>query len=43
MARSKIRLGDLLVRAGKITKQQLIQILELQKIKGGRIGELLVD
>jgi len=36
------RLGDVLVKSGKITAQQLQQGLTLQKEKGGRIGSALV-
>jgi type IV pilus assembly protein PilB len=36
------RLGDVLVRSGKITAQQLQDGLALQKEKGGRIGSALV-
>ena len=36
------RLGDVLVKTGKITNQQLEQGLALQKEKGGRIGSALV-
>ncbi len=36
------RLGDVLVKTGKITQQQLQQGLALQKEKGGRIGSALV-
>lgn len=43
MARNNIRLGDLLVKANKITRVQLSEILELQKEKHKKIGELIVD
>ncbi len=36
------RLGDLLVRKGLITPQQLSQALQEQRDKGGRLGETLV-
>jgi len=36
------RLGDVLVKTGKITNQQLQQGLAFQKEKGGRIGSALV-
>ncbi|KAB2957819.1 MAG: type IV-A pilus assembly ATPase PilB [Thermoanaerobaculia bacterium] len=36
------RLGDVLVRSGKITSQQLQEGLAFQKEKGGRIGSALV-
>ncbi len=37
------RLGDLLIERGVITPKQLEEALELQKDKGGLIGELLVS
>lgn len=37
------KLGDLLVEKGIITQRQLEQALELQREKGGLIGELLVE
>lgn len=37
------RLGDLLIERGVITSKQLEEALELQKDKGGLIGELLVS
>lgn len=37
------KLGDLLVERGVITPKQLQDALELQKDKGGLIGELLVE
>ncbi len=43
MARNNVRLGDLLVKANKITRSQLIEILELQKVKKKKIGELIVE
>ncbi len=42
MPRNNIRLGDLLVKANKITRAQLNEILELQKVKKKKIGELIV-
>ena len=36
------QLGDLLVRKGLITRQQLAQALQEQQQKGGRLGEVLV-
>lgn len=43
MARNTVRLGDLLVRANKITRSQLSEALEIQKVKRKKIGELLID
>lgn len=40
---SKKRLGDMLVEAGKISKDQLDQVLKKQKTSGKRIGELLIE
>ncbi len=37
------QLGELLVEAGLITKDQLQRALEAQKDKGGLIGQVLVD
>lgn len=39
----KIRLGDLLVQEGVITPEQLNQAVEVQRAKGGRLGDILVD
>jgi type IV pilus assembly protein PilB len=39
----KKRLGDLLVDYGKISQQQLEDILKKQKITGRRIGEMLIE
>jgi type IV pilus assembly protein PilB len=36
------RLGDVLVKSGRISQQQLVQGLAFQKEKGGRIGSALV-
>jgi type IV pilus assembly protein PilB len=41
--RKKIRLGDLLVENGSITKEQLERALEKQKKTGLKLGETLVD
>lgn len=38
-----IRLGDLLVRNGDITKEQLDEALKLQKEGGGRLGSVLQE
>jgi type IV pilus assembly protein PilB len=43
MARNTVRLGDLLVRANKITRLQLSEALEIQKVKRKKIGELLIE
>lgn len=40
---NKKRLGDLLVEAGKITKEQLRVELERQRLTGIKLGELLVQ
>lgn len=40
---SKKRLGDLLVDYGKITQQQIDEIIRLQRISGKRLGELLIE
>lgn len=37
------QLGELLIERGSITQKQLDYALELQKDKGGLIGEILVD
>ncbi len=38
----KIKIGDLLIEAGKITQDQLNEALNVQKEKGGKIGDVLV-
>lgn len=43
MARNNVRLGDLLVKANKITRTQLNEILEVQKVKKKKLGELIVE
>ncbi|SHH30424.1 type II secretion system protein E (GspE) [Caloranaerobacter azorensis DSM 13643] len=43
MSRSKFRLGELLISAGKITEEQLKYTLEEQKKTGKKLGELLVE
>jgi type IV pilus assembly protein PilB len=43
MATARVRLGELLVEAQIITRQQLEDALNLQKRDGRRIGTLLVD
>lgn len=40
---TKKRLGDLLVGSGKISKDQLEQVLKRQRTSGKRIGELLIE
>jgi type IV pilus assembly protein PilB len=43
MVKTRLRLGDLLVREGIITKEQLVKALDEQKkSEGARIGEILV-
>lgn len=39
----KMRLGDLLVSVGKISSEQLTEVLKEQKTSGKKIGELLVE
>ncbi|HEY8150140.1 MAG TPA: ATPase, T2SS/T4P/T4SS family, partial [Vicinamibacteria bacterium] len=43
LARSRDRLGDILIRMKKITTSQLLDALEEQKATGHRLGEVLVD
>lgn len=43
METPRVRLGELLVRAGLVTAQQLDEALAEQKRVGGRLGSLLVD
>jgi type IV pilus assembly protein PilB len=40
---TKKRLGDLLVEAGKISKEQLEHVLKSQRTSGKRIGQLLIE
>ncbi len=42
-AGSKKRLGDLLLRSGKINEKQLEEVLKKQGITGKRLGEILID
>jgi MSHA biogenesis protein MshE len=42
-ARKKIRIGDLLVKNGVITDQQLMHALAMQKKTGGKLGNTLVE
>ena len=37
-----LRLGDLLVKMSRITEQQLIEALKVQKNEGGKLGEVIV-
>lgn len=39
----KKRLGDILVESGKITEDQLQEILKKQKTSGKRLGEILIE
>lgn len=39
----KKRLGDLLIDAGVISEEQLLQALKVQKEKGQKLGETLID
>ena len=41
--KTKMRLGDILVKAGKITQVQLVEALRKQAIEGRRLGEILVE
>ena len=41
--RKKIRVGDLLVEAGAITEEQLMEALAYQKENGGRIGNVIME
>jgi type II secretory ATPase GspE/PulE/Tfp pilus assembly ATPase PilB-like protein len=43
LARSKDRLGDILIRMKKLTTPQLLDVLVEQKRTGQRLGELLVE
>lgn len=43
MKNTKLKLGELLVYAGKITESQLNEALNLQKKTGKKLGEILVD
>lgn len=38
-----LRLGDILIQKGLLTKEQLIKALDYQKIYGGRLGNILID
>ncbi len=37
----RLRLGDLLVKMSRITEQQLIEALKVQKNEGGKLGKSL--
>jgi len=39
---SRIRIGELLVKSGNITKKQLEKALKKQEEEGGLLGEILV-
>lgn len=41
--RKKIRIGDLMVRRGVITEEQLMQALAAQKKTGGKLGNTLIE
>lgn len=43
MDKTKKRLGDMLVEAGKISESQLQEALAKQKAQGKRLGEVLID
>ncbi|MGB4223926.1 MAG: type IV-A pilus assembly ATPase PilB [Syntrophorhabdus sp.] len=38
-----LRLGDLLVKMSRITEQQLIEALKVQKNEGGKLGEIIIN
>jgi len=42
MARTHLKLGEILIKQGLITKQQIDKAVEVQKNEGGRIGEVLI-
>ncbi|MBI2870111.1 MAG: Flp pilus assembly complex ATPase component TadA [Candidatus Omnitrophica bacterium] len=42
MRKSKVKLGELLIKGGYITQEELVHATETQKQEGGRIGEILV-
>lgn len=42
MSYTRERLGEILVRAGKITAEQLAAALTVQAVEGGKIGQVLV-
>ncbi|MCQ2550308.1 MAG: Flp pilus assembly complex ATPase component TadA [Lachnospiraceae bacterium] len=42
-SRKKLRIGDVLIAAGVLTKEKLEEALEKQKGTGHRIGEVLID
>ncbi len=39
----KVRLGDLLINSGSVTKEQLEKALVAQREKGGKLGDVLVE
>ncbi len=41
--RKKIRIGDLMVRRGVITEEQLIHALSVQKKTGAKLGNTLIE
>ena len=43
LSRSRMLIGEMLVRAGLITTPQLLEALNRQKISGRRLGEILVE
>lgn len=43
MPRNNVRLGDLLVKTGRINSFQLMEALEMQKVRKKKIGEILVE
>lgn len=43
MQKSNLKIGELLLYAGKINNQQLSEALEIQKSTNGKIGEIIVE
>lgn len=43
MENKRLKLGELLLYAGKITKKQLKDALDIQKKSGKKLGEVLVS
>lgn len=43
MAKSRRKIGELLIESGYITEEQLMEALETQRLTGQKIGQVLVD
>lgn len=43
MHKSNLKIGELLLYAGKITNEQLLEALEVQKTSSDKLGKILVD